>query len=125
MFMGVSSYRDLKAWHMAMDIAAQVYQLSQSFPKQEVYGLSSQIQRAAVSIPSNIAEGHARSSTKEYLYHLSVALGSLAELETQLLLADRLNYIDQSLTNLLQQTDELGKIIRAIQKSLKSKLSTP
>lgn len=74
--MGISSYRDLKAWQLSMDVVEHVYRLTQGFPKQETYGLTSQIQRAAVSIPSNVAEGHTRDSTKEFLHHLSIALGS-------------------------------------------------
>ena len=72
----------MKVWQLSIDIAEQVYYLTQSFPKQEIYGLTSQLQRAAVSIPSNLAEGHTRDPTKEFLHFLSIALGSLAELET-------------------------------------------
>ncbi|NJL41133.1 MAG: four helix bundle protein [Leptolyngbyaceae cyanobacterium SM1_4_3] len=125
--MGVSSYRELRVWQVGMSIAEQIYRMSAAFPKQELYGLTSQMQRAAVSIPSNVAEGHARASTKEYLHHLSIALGSLAELETQLILAERLRYTGETSTeSLLSQMDELGKMLRSLQKSLKSKLaSTP
>jgi four helix bundle protein len=89
----VNSFRDLRVWQAAMDLVTETYRLAQLFPKQETYGLASQIQRAAVSVPSNIAEGHAREHIKEYLHHLSMAQGSLAELETQLEIAARLNYI--------------------------------
>ena len=75
-----------------MELAKQVYLLTQEFPKHEVYGLSSQVQRAAVSIPANLAEGHAKESTKELLRHISIAQGSLAETETHLLLAESLGY---------------------------------
>ncbi len=78
----VKSYRDLRVWQAAMNLVEQVYRLTRAFPKQETYGLSSQMQRAAVSIPSNIAEGHTREHLKEYLHHLSIAQASLAELET-------------------------------------------
>jgi four helix bundle protein len=91
----VNSYRDLMIWQHSVELAEQVYRLTQHFPKQEMYGLSVQIQKAAVSVPANIAEGHARDSTKEFLHHLSISLGSLAELETQLILAERLAYIDR------------------------------
>ena len=88
-----------------------------------MYGLCSQMQRAAVSIPSNIAEGHARNSTKEFLHFLSIALGSIAELETQIILAERLNYIKTEKSMMMQKKlDELGKMIRGLQKSLKAKL---
>ncbi len=89
-----------------------------------MYGLSSQMQRAAVSIPSNIAEGHGRDSTKEFLHFLSVALGSLFELETQLTLAGRLGYLDKGeLENVLSRMDEISRMMRGLQKSLRSKLS--
>lgn len=99
--MSVADFRDLSVWQLAMDLAESVYHLTLRYPKSEIYGLSSQLQRAAVSIPSNIAEGHARDSTKEFLRFLSVAQGSLAELETQLILSGRLNYFNQS---------QLGKV---------------
>jgi four helix bundle protein len=121
--MSISSYQDLKVWQVSMDVVEQVYRLTQNFPKQEVYGLTSQIQRAAVSLPSNIAEGHARDSTKEFLYHLSIALGSLAELETQLILAKRLAYLEkQDLNVVLLKTNETGRMLRGLQKALKAKL---
>jgi S23 ribosomal protein. len=83
------------------------------------------MQRAAVSVPCNIAEGHARDSTKEYLHHVSIALGSLAELETQLILADRLTYLSNGrLEETLSETEELGKMLRGVQKSLKVKFSS-
>ena len=90
--MKIHSFRDLRVWQLAMEVVELVYRLSRSFPRSEVYGLSSQIQRAAVSVPSNIAEGHTREHTKEYLQHLSIAQASLAELETQLEIAIRLKY---------------------------------
>lgn len=122
----INSYRDLKVWQTSIDVVEHVYRLTQNFPKQEVYGLSSQIQRAAVSIPSNIAEGHARYSTKEFLQHLSIALGSLAELETQLVLAERLGYSNRNnLEVVLSKTDETGRMLRGLQRSLKAKLSSP
>lgn len=121
--MGFSSYRDLKVWQLSMDLVEQIYCLTQSFPKHEVYQLSSQMQRAAVSIPSNIAEGHARDSTKEFLRHLSIALGSLAELETQAIIAQRRVYIEnEKLLLILNKTDEIGRMLRGLQKSLKAKL---
>jgi len=94
------------------------------FPKHETFGLASQIQRSAVSIPANIAEGHERDSTKEYLYHLSIAQGSRAELETELQLAQMSGYLkNETVQRFLNELDEIGKMIRAIQKSLKRKLS--
>ena len=90
----MNSYRELKVWQLGMQLAKDVYLLTQQFPKHEVYGLSSQVQRAAVSIPANLAEGHAKDSTKEFLRHISIAQGSLAEMETHLLLAESLNYVE-------------------------------
>jgi four helix bundle protein len=90
--MKINSFRDLRVWQLAMEVVELVYRLTRSFPRSEVYGLSSQIQRAAVSVPSKIAEGHTREHTKVYLQHLSIAQASLAELETQLEIAIRLKY---------------------------------
>ena len=119
--MTARSYRDLKVWQLAMDVAVGVYQLTAIFPKHEMYGLASQLQRAAVSIPSNIAEGNNRESTKEYLHHISIAAGSLAEMETQLLLATRLNYGNpQQIEELLAQADEVGRMLTGLQRSLRS-----
>ncbi|MGL4619757.1 four helix bundle protein [Chroococcidiopsis sp.] len=121
--MQINSYRDLKVWQAEMNLVFEVYRITQKFPKHEVYGLSSQVQRAAVSIPSNIAEGHTRESTKEYLQSLSIALGSLAELETQLMLAQRLLYIEaEDLELALSKTDSISRMLRGLQKSLKAKL---
>lgn len=121
--MNVASYKDLKVWQLGMALAADVYQVAREFPKAETYGLCSQLQRAAVSIPSNIAEGHARDSTKEFLHPLSFALGSLAELETQILLAHQFGYLTaESKTLISVKTDELGKMLRGLQKSLRAKL---
>jgi len=104
--MAISSYRDLKAWQIGMDIAETIYSVTGGFPKHELYGLFSQMQRAAISIPANLAEGHARDSLKEFLHHVAIALGSLAELETQLILSQRLRYLESdNATVLLSQLD--------------------
>src|SRR5262249_46068511 len=89
----MNSYRDFKVWQVGIEIAKQTYQLTANFPRYEQFALANQAQRAAVSIPSNIAEGHARDSTKEYLHHLSIARGSLAELETVVMLAREFGYL--------------------------------
>lgn len=121
--MSVNSYRDLKVWQLSMEIGYAVREMTLVFPKQEMFGLASQIQRAVVSIPANIAEGHERDSTKEYLRHLSIAQGSRAELETELMFARKSNYISQeSLDRVLGQIDEVGRMITAIQKTLKRRL---
>ncbi|MGH8718451.1 MAG: four helix bundle protein [Burkholderiales bacterium] len=120
--MAVGKYQELKAWQAAMQLAEMAYLVSARFPKHQTYGLASQLQRSAVSIPSNVAEGHARDSLREYLHHISIAMGSLAEVETQLLLAERLNYVEgeemRTLGGLVEQT---GMMLRGLQKSLKAK----
>ena len=93
--MEVRDYRDLKVWQAGLKLAEAVHAVTTDFPKAEVFGLISQLRRAAVSIPSNIAEGHARDSTKEFLRFISIAMGSLAELETQLTLACRLGFLER------------------------------
>jgi four helix bundle protein len=117
--LAVQSYRDLIAWQKAMDLVTRVYTCTESFPKTEVYGLTSQLRRAAVSIPSNIAEGHARLSSGEFRQFLGHALGSLCELETQVLISERLGYIgpDQRAA-LLVQTAETGRIINGLLRRL-------
>jgi four helix bundle protein len=86
----VQHYRELIVWQKAMNLVEAVYRMTDEFPKKEIYGLASQIQRAAVSVPSNIAEGQGRSSTREFLHFLSMAQGSLMEVETQITIAERL-----------------------------------
>ena len=123
--MSVSHYKDLKVWQFSMNIAKEVYHLTQGLPKQETYSLTSQLQRAAVSIPSNIAEGHTRDSTKEFLHFISIGLGSLAELETQLMLAERFKYLDnEALAAILIKTEETGRMLRGLQRTLKAKLNS-
>ena len=118
--MSLKNYRDLKVWQAAVSLVTDVYRQSRDFPKHETFGLSSQIQRSAVSIPSNIAEGHARSSDKELHHFLSISLGSLAELETQLIIAEQLGYVStDNLTKLLAKADEIGKMLKAFQKKVK------
>jgi four helix bundle protein len=119
----VESFRDLDVWRLALDLAEAVYQCTSSFPKSELFGLTAQMRRAAVSIPSNIAEGRARSSTKEFLQFLSIALGSLAELETQFELAVRLGYTDSAVHPVIFLADVVGKKLRCLQKSLRARLA--
>jgi len=120
----IASYRDLTVWQRAMDLVALVYKLTADLPREETYGLSSQMQRAAVSIPSNIAEGHARESTKEYLRYLLISRGSMAELETQLLLCQKLHFLSkEEVENALIVSDEIGRMIRGLQQSLTKKLA--
>ncbi len=104
----IQDYRDLRVWQLAMDLAIAIYQNTKAFPSDERFGLTSQLRRAAVSVPSNIAEGNARNSTADYLRFLRLSRGSLAEINTQLLIAKRLGYMDErSSSSLLSKTDEL------------------
>jgi four helix bundle protein len=119
----IKSYRDLDAWKKAMDLVVECYQNTKKFPKSEIFGLSSQLERAAVSVAANIAEGRSRGHTKEFLQHLSIAYGSLAELETHLQIAERLHYITtDELSELLNKTTLIGKLINGLRKSLESRL---
>ncbi len=110
--------KQLKIWQKAMDLTTEVYQLSDDFPKEEKYGLTSQIRRSAVSIPSNIAEGAGRNSNKEFAHFLAVSNGSAYELQTQLLIAKNLNLITASLEHLLDQLDQIQKMNYALQMKL-------
>jgi len=110
--MTINSFRDLRVWQSAMDLVQTIYTLTQSFPSQEAYGLTSQMRRAAVSVPSNIAEGHTREHSKEYLHHLSIAQASLAELETQLEIARRLQYLSQE--NVEPTLEQVGSLSRQL-----------
>lgn len=102
-----------------MELAEEVYKLCTEFPRNEVYGLTSQLQRAAVSIPSNIAEGQARNSSKEFNHFLGIARGSLAELETQIMLAQRLNYTtSEKATLALEKAEEIAKMLKGLQKTI-------
>ena len=98
--MNFKGYRDLEVWQKAMDLVVDCYRITEIFPKTETFGLASQLQRAGVSVPASIAEGRARQHTKEFLRHLSFAHGSLAELETHLPIAERLDYLETSRANL-------------------------
>jgi four helix bundle protein len=115
------SYRDLIAWRKAMDLVTDVYRVTQAFPRDELYGLTNQLRRAAVSVPSNIAEGQARFSRKEFHHFLSQARGSLVEIETQLTIAENLGYLGPNqLRPLLDKASELGKILNGLIASIKS-----
>jgi four helix bundle protein len=108
------SYRDLIAWKKAMELVKRVYDVTDSLPQQEMYGLVSQLRRAAVSIPSNIAEGQAHYTNPEFV-RLRHARGSLAEIETQLLIAQERGYISkEKLDELIRDTDELGRVISGL-----------
>jgi four helix bundle protein len=119
----IRNYRDLTVWQRGMDIALAVYQATKAFPDDERFGLTSQLRRASASVPANIAEGHARSSTKDYLRHLAIAIGSLAEVATFLELGGRLNYgnVDE-LRKIYEMTNDERRMLRALQKSLRRRL---
>jgi four helix bundle protein len=113
-------YKDLIAWQKAMDLVESVYRLTDSFPRTEMYSLVDQLRRAAVSVPSNIAEGQAHRSCKEFLHFLQHARGSLAEIETQILIAIRLRYVDEKVAlPSLQQVAEVGRIVNGLATSLR------
>jgi four helix bundle protein len=115
----VTSYRDLLVWQKAMLLVSAVYKLARTFPDSERFGLTSQMQRAAVSIPSNIAEGQGRLATKEFRRFLGIAQGSLRELETQLLISIDLGYASSSQANAcLELADEIGRMLSALIKAL-------
>lgn len=118
----LKSYRDLLVWQKAIELTVLVYRLSEGFPEREIYGLTSQVRRAAVSVPSNIAEGYGRGSRREYLQFLSIAQGSLKELETQTILAVRFFYVTSSQAErVLSESDRLGKMLGSLIRALKAK----
>jgi four helix bundle protein len=121
--MAVRNYRDLEVWQKAMDLAEECYRATSDFPKQELFGLSSQIRRAASAIPANIAEGHGRQHTREFLNFVSIARGSLMELETHLLLSCRVGLITQEpLEPLLAATDDISRMLTGLRRSLQKRL---
>src|SRR6266516_404898 len=105
-------YTGWLAWQRAVDLVEHTYRTTAGFPKEELFGLTSQIRRASISVPSNIAEGQGRASTNEFRHHLSIALGSLCELETQAVIALRLGYLDATeAERLVERASEVGKLI--------------
>lgn len=121
--MSLQHYRQLIAWQKAMDFAACVYAVTKHFPREEIYGPTSQLRRACVSVPSNIAEGQGRGTTTQFLQFLGTSKGSLQEAETQLLLAHRFEYIAaEELDPLLVQSDEVGRIISGLRTSLETRI---
>src|SRR6185503_16965972 len=112
------NYQELIVWQKSMDLVEEVYKSSRDFPREEVYGLTSQIRRASVSIPSNIAEGQGRRTTSDFLRHLSIAYGSLREVETQILIARRLKYVAQArLEGVLSLAGEVGRLLNGLMAS--------
>jgi len=112
-------FRDLRVWQCGMDLVEEVYRLTKVFPKEELYGLTNQLRRAAVSVPSNIAEGQTRSHIKEFFQFLSTAQGSLAEVQTQIEIAGRLQYLSEDqVRSVMVKTDSLAKQLYALRHSL-------
>ena len=124
--MQVKSYQDLIAWEKAISLVTEVYTITAQFPGHEIYGLTSQLRRASVSIPSNIAEGHGRATPGEFIQFLCQARGSLCEVQTQIVIAHRLAYITQEQEQLLiAKTNELGRVLNGLITSIQRKKLKP
>ncbi len=116
------THKDLDAWKLSVDLVVLIYQLTSTFPKEEVFGLTNQLRRAVVSIPSNIAEGAARNSNKEFIQFLYISLGSQQELDTQLLIAKKLEYLTEDQYNEINiKIETVGKLLNGLIKYLKTK----
>jgi len=118
----MQGHKELIVWQKAMDLVIAIYRLTGSFPKTEVYGLANQMQRAAVSVPSNIAEGHGLKQTQAYARHLAIANGSLTELETQLEIARRLGYITAENESVIDQAGEVRRMLAGLRRSLQARI---
>ena len=119
----INSYRDLNVWQKSMELARVVYGLVKFLPKEELYALSDQMRRAVVSIPSNIAEGYYRNSTRDYIRFLSMAKGSLGEIETQLLLCENFGYLkNEQITPALIKCDEIGRMLTVLINNFQAKI---
>ena len=122
--MTVQHYRQLIVWQKAMELVKLVYELTTRFPKEELFGLTGQMRRASVAVPSNIAEGQGRNSTKDFLRFIAIGYGSLLELETQTLISEMLNYLTSEETNLLlEKCAEVGRLTNGLRSSLERKLT--
>lgn len=121
----VQSFRDLKVWQHAMDLAQSCYEATSDFPKNEIFGLTAQLRRAAVSIPANIAEGQGRHHTKEFINFLGIARGSVMELQTHVLLSERIGYLSaESSQHLIGQCVEVSRMISGLRRALEAKLQS-
>lgn len=117
--MKIDSYRQLEVWQKAVALVTEIYQITRSFPREELYGLTSQVRRSAVSIPANIAEGWGRNMTRDYVQFLRVARGSLLELETHLVIAKNLKFIEAiTLQRSAEQTQEINRMLNGLIRSL-------
>lgn len=120
----VKSYKDLLVWQKAVDLAETVYAATNQFPKNQQYSLAQQMERSAVSISSNIAEGAGRHSTKEFKQFISIAIGSLAELETQIIIAERQKFVDaQKAKDMMLRIDEIGKMLYGLRNKLQERIN--
>jgi len=120
--MNMKTHKDLEVWKEAVQLVTQIYEVTKDFPKEELYGLISQIRRSAVSIPSNIAEGAARNSEKEFIQFLYISLGSLSELETELIISKNLGYLkDEKEITLMKQIDSIRKMLSGLIHSIKKR----
>jgi len=122
--MKIKNYKDLDIWKRSIKLVEDIYRITKTFPKEELYGLTSQMRRAAVSIPSNIAEGFTRFHNKEYKQFLYIALGSCSELSTQIIIASRLKYFDNNkIEQLLNEIDEICRMTMNLIKKINTSLS--
>ena len=123
--MHIQYYRDLLVWQKAMDLCVEVHNLTLIFPKQELFGLSAQLNRSVVSVPSNIAEGHGRRTTPDFIHFLSISRGSMNEVETQLTLAMRYNYLNEKDHDaLLERCGEVGRMLNGLIDALDRRLAS-
>lgn len=121
----INSYHDLQVWQRGRELVKAIYILTKKFPKEELFTLASQMRRSVISVPCNIAEGYARHGTRDYVHFISIAIGSLAELETQLLLANDLDYLlEKEIMPILNEIHILQKMLNKMRQSLKLKLDT-
>jgi four helix bundle protein len=119
----LKNYRELKVWQKSYHACLEIYKITKDFPKQEIYGLTSQIRRSAISVPSNIAEGYGRKTTPDYLRFLYIAYGSNCELETQVLLSGDLEYMEPTkLEAITEKIGEVERMLKALIKSLEKKI---
>jgi four helix bundle protein len=124
--MTIKSYRDLDVWKKSVLLVTEIYKTTANFPKEEIYGLTSQIKRSAVSVPSNIAEGRGKRSTRDFIRFLNISYGSLCELETQLIIANNLALLKTTdLETLLNASSEIARMLNGLINSLEDKLSSP
>ena len=119
----MDGYRDLKVWQLGIEISLATYRVTESLPQREMYGLTSQMRRAAVSIPSNIAEGHSRGQTKDFVRFLAISRGSVSELETQLIIAHKLSLVPKDeMERLMKMLSEESRTLAGLRRSLSAKL---